>query len=332
MLKKSTKKYAVIGAGFSGLAICWYLLNSSSPLEVTLFCKGNEASRVSAGILHKYMGLYAKLNPVAIEAEKESRELISKAQQFTDHPIILSCGIVRHAISDKQKIAYAKSAESYPDVTWFDNCQSYDINMAPGPGIFIESGLTLDTNLYLDALKQGCIGKGLTVKIQKISHIDELEDYDHVIGAMGSYTSTLKPFENLSLHPLKGQLLEINWPKDLPPLPYTIISQIYLAMSQDSDKAIIGATYEHHFKDASPDSDYAVQNLMPKALEIYPKLAGCMISEVRAGIRATTPTRMPTVKVLSNRYSVIAGMGSSGLLYHAHFAKQLVDEILKASF
>lgn len=328
MLTKSTKKYAVIGSGFAGIATCWYLLNSPSPPDVTLFSNGNEASRVSAGILHKYMGLYAKLNPLALEAEKESRDLISKAQQFTNRPIILSEGIVRHAISDKQKIAYSKSAESYPDVIWLDNCQSYDLNMAPGPGIFIESGLTLDTNLYLDALKQGCIEKGLTVKIQDISNIDELKDYDHVVCAMGSYTSTLKPFEALSLHPLKGQLLEINWPKDLSPLPYTIISQIYLAMSQDSSKAIIGATYEHHFKDAHPDPEFAIHNLLPKALELYPKLKGCTISEVRAGIRASTPTRMPTVKVLSDRYSVIAGMGSSGLLYHAHFAKHLVNELL----
>lgn len=328
MLTKPPKKYAVIGSGFSGLSLCWHLLNSHVPPEVTLFCNGNEASRISAGILHKYMGLYAKLNPIAIEAEKETRHLISVAEQHTKLHIILSKGIVRLAHTEKQKTAYAFCAGSHPDVKWLDDCQACDGNMASGPGIFIESGLTIDTNNYLDALKAACITKGLTVKVQNISNVDELESFDHVIGAMGSYTSSLAPFADLPLHPLKGQLLEIDWPENLPPLPYTLISQIYLAMSSDPKKAIIGATYEHHFKDASPDPETAIQSLLPKALELYPKLAGCKVADVRAGIRATTPNRMPIAKILSERYSTLTGLGSSGLLYSAHFAKHLVKELL----
>lgn len=322
-----SKKIAVIGSGFSGLAVCWYLLNSPSPPEVTLFSKGDEASRISAGILHKYMGLFAKLNPLAVEAEKETKHLISIAEQHTNLPLILSKGIVRLAHTEKQKAAYAICADSHPDVKWLDNCQIHDPNMASGPGIFIQSGLTIDTNNYLDALKQACITKGLTVKVQDIADINELNDFDHIIGAMGSYTSNLTPFQNLSLHPLKGQLLEIDWPENLPPLPHTLISKVYLAMSQDQSKAIIGATYEHHFKDALPDADHAIHALLPKALELYPKLTGCTIAAVRAGIRATTPNRMPIAKILNDRYSTLSGMGSSGLLYHAHFAKQLVNEL-----
>lgn len=323
-----SKKIAIIGSGFSGLAACWYLLNSPSQPEVTLFCKGNEASRISAGILHKYMGLYAKLNPLAIEAAEETKELIKIAEEHSPDPIILSKGIVRLAHTDKQKIAYASCAEAHSDVKWLNDCQTFDMNMLSGPGIFIESGLTLDTNNYLDALKSACILKGLIVKIQHISNVDELQSFDHIVGAMGSYTSSLTPFENLPLHPLKGQLLEIQWPENLPKLPHTLIAQVYLAMASDQTKAIIGATYEHHFKDANPDPEIAIQSLLPKALELYPKLDGCKITDVRAGIRATTPTRMPIAKILSDRYSTLSGMGSSGLLYHAHFAKQLVRDIL----
>lgn len=328
MLTKSTKKIAVIGSGFSGLSLSWYLLNSEYPPEVTLFSKGDEASRISAGILHKYMGLYAKLNPIAIDAEKETRHLISIAEQHTKLPIVLSKGIVRLAHTDKQKNAYAFCAESHNDVKWLDDCKICDDNMASGPGIFIESGLTLDTNNYLDALKAACISKGLNFKVQDISVIEELNDFDHVIGAMGSYTPSLPPFADLPLHPLKGQLLEIDWPENLPRLPYTLISQVYIAMSSDPRKAIVGATYEHHFKDASPDADIAIQSLLPKALELYPKLADCNIPDVRAGIRATTPNRMPIAKIINERYSTLTGMGSSGLLYSAHFAKQLIKDLL----
>lgn len=313
------KKIAVIGAGFSGLAISWYLLNLPNPPDVTLISNGKEASRISAGILHKYMGLYAKLNPLANEAEKETHLLIKEAEKFSEKSIILSRGLIRLALTEKQRIAYATCAENYSDVQWLENCQSLDPNTTKAPGIFIESGLTIDTESYLDALINACKSKGLKTRIQEIT--DFPESFDHVVAAMGPHTPSLP------LHPLKGQLIEIRWPKNLPPLPYALVSQVYMTKCSESDRITVGATYEHTYENAEPNPQFAIDFLYPKALELYPELAGAEVLNVKAAVRATTQARLPIAKVINPRYSCLAGMGSSGLLFHAYFAKELSQSI-----
>lgn len=317
-MSKIKKQIAVVGAGFSGLALCWYLLNLDQPPHVTLISHGQEASRISAGILHKYMGLYAKLNPLAKAAERETVELMAEMQKFSTKPIILSKGLIRLALTEKQRLAYQICAEKYEDVEWLETCQSLDPHTPPVPGIFIESGLTIDTQNYLNTLLSACKNKGLKEEYREVK--EELKNFDHVVYAMGPHIKDLEPFKHLPLHAVRGQLIEIEWPKNLPPLPYTLVSQIYIAMTQDYTKAVIGATYEHL---PEPDPDFAVKTLLPKATELYPPLANAKILAIKSAYRATTPNRLPMAQILNSKCSILAGMGSRGLLYHAHFAKAL---------
>lgn len=310
------KKILVKGAGFSGMALCWYLLSLPQDLEITLFSKGVPASKVSAGILHKYMGPRGKLNALALEGEQETFELLKVANEHAKHPIILSKGLIRIAITDEQKVAFKKCSIDYAEVKWIENCQNLDPHTVMAPGIFINSGLTIDTEAYLEALLIACIDKGLTVTLT-----DSEDIYDHVIEAMGAYTSSVP------VHQVKGQLLELSWPKHLPPLPYPLISQHYLARARDPKTVIIGATFEHSFKSVDPDPEFAISALYSKAIELYPELAGVEILSVKSGLRATTPSRLPFTKILNPKLSVLAGLGSKGLLYHAHFAKLLVKDL-----
>lgn len=320
-----SKKIAIIGSGFSGLALAWHLLDSH---EVTLFTKREEASRIAAGIMHKYMGLHAKLNPLAIEAERASLELIQEMTPYASSPLVLNKGIIRVAMTAMQQKSYAECAARYPDVQWLENCQSLDPHLSCFPGIFIESGVTIDAINYLEALEAGCKDKGLLQIEQTINHLDELESFDHVILASGAGTHALLPAAP-PLHQLKGQLLEIAWPKHLPILPHTLISQVYLAMAGDTNRAVIGATYEHAFETADPDPELAINELLPKALQLYPELEGCHVLDVKAQIRITTPNRQPYAQILSAKTSLLTGMGSRGLLYHAYYAKQLSCAIMQ---
>lgn len=307
------KNICILGAGLSGLATAWFLLHLNDPPTVTLFSQGNEASRISAGLLHKYMGVHAKLNPFAIEGEKKTHELISLAQTFSEKPIVISKGFIRPAQGEKQLSAYQECAKRYSDVDWIENCQTLDPQMISCPGIFIHSGAVIDTSSYLEALKKGCQSKGMRI----VQEAPLLSSFDHVIYATGA--------DSQGVHPLKGQLLEVHWP--LPPLPYSVVGQVYLAMTADPTRAVIGATYEHSFTTKEPEVDFAIQTLFPKAMSLYPALQNAEILSVKAGLRASTPNRLPIAEVVSPQVSRITGMGSRGLLYHAYFAEQLVNKL-----
>lgn len=309
-------KIGIIGAGFSGLATAWYLLNLPNPPQVTLYSQGPICSRISAGLLHKYMGLYAKLNPLALAAEKEAHQLLAIAQTFSETPLILSKGFIRPGCSEKQVQAYKTQASLYSDVEWLENCQSLDPNGPSLPGLYIPSGIVIDTDGYLDALLKASLYKGLIIADQPL----ESEAYDHIIQAMGASTPLIH-------HAVKGQLIEIKWPS-IPILPYTLIGPVYIAMTKDKKRAVIGATYEHSYKSCDPDKKFAIDFLYPKAIHLYPLLEGAEVLSVKAALRASTPSRLPIASILTSKNSVISGMGSRGLLYHAYFANQLVNKLM----
>lgn len=319
-------KIAIIGAGFSGLACAWHLLNSNFPCSVALVSDGKEASKIAAGLLHKYVGLKANINPLASIAEAKSHELLQVSSEALNRPVILSKGILRLALTEQQKQDFFKCASLNDDVEWLNEQQCKNkIPLIPDvPGIFIHSGMTIDTVSYLEGLLLACIQKGLHFEQKHISGFHELESFDIIIAASGPHI----PLEKVKLHPLKGQLLELEWPKSLPLLPFALVSQMYLVMSNDNKSCIAGATYEHHFESEKPDPEKAIEELYPKACELYPPLKDAKILSVKAGIRCTLPSRMPFIGHVRDNIYAITGMGSRGLLYHAYFAESLIKQVI----
>ena len=73
---------AVIGAGFSGLALCYYLLDKGQ--KVTVFDGkgvGGEASGIASGLMHPYPGHEARLSWKGQEAMESSKELFKIVAQ-----------------------------------------------------------------------------------------------------------------------------------------------------------------------------------------------------------------------------------------------------------
>lgn len=313
------KKIAVIGAGFSGLATAWHLLEH--PCSVTLFSDGKEASKIAAGLLHKYVGLRANLNPLASVAEKKTLQLLKLAEDAIKAPVIISKGILRVALTDQQKKDYYQCASQNEDVEWLDP-RTLIPSLPHDSGIFIHSGMTVDTESYLEGLFLACQSKGLLFEKKHISDLRELDGFDLIIAATGAY-----PLLDMKFHALKGQLLELEWPSELVPLPFAITSQVYIAMTKDNKRCIVGATYEHDFKEEAPELEKAINELYPKALELYPPLMGAKVLDVKAALRCTTPNRLPFAGHLRDNIYAIIGMGSRGLLYHAYFAEQLVNQL-----
>lgn len=330
-------KIAIIGAGFCGLAVAWTLASHSSPLphlNITVFDArpiGTGTSGISAGLLHPYAGARAKLNWKGYEAFQATQELLNISRSALGYPVTAErSGILRLALSEIQEEDFHRCvAHHAPHVSWLspDDTQS----IAPGaptvPSLFIPNALTVYSSLYLRGLWEACAQHGAQF-VQKRVSIGDLSAFDVVIFATGTETS-FPALSSLPIQIVKGQVLELRWPSSLPPLRYPLNSHVYLLMASNGKSCLVGATYEKGNVTDTPQLERAIEEILPKAYELFPPLRSAQVMRCQAGLRAVAPLHRPLIQRLDSRQWVITGMGSKGLLYHALFARQLVDQLLQ---
>lgn len=324
------QKIAIVGAGFSGLSLAVELYAHIRDVEITLFDPegfNSGASKIATGLMHKYVGVQAKLSAFGQEAQNESLKLVGKAAKRLGHPLILSETILRIPNKPEQAEAFQHAASLYNDLKWMtaEDVHAIDANLPYSPALLIDPGYTIDVTSYLHGLALICQDHNIILEKRKIEDLKELKKFDKVILATGA--ADIPELNHLKIHPVKGQLLVLEWPQGLEPLPCSLIGSVYLTMSKDRKSVIVGATYEHKFYSLMPDPAFAKRELLPKACELYSPLKSAQLIEVRSGSRASMPSRMPFAgKIQENLYALV-GMGSKGLLYHAYFANQLVKNL-----
>lgn len=307
-------KIAIVGAGFSGLAVCFHL---SQACKVTLFDSkgiGKGASGVSSGLLHPYPAADGKRSYKADLALKEAKELLQSLQNFSDSPLFHDKGIMRHAWTEEQCARFKTHIHNYQDV---EQC---------GENLFlIRSALTIYVPRYLEALWAACESFGASLEIKTLSSVDELKEYDKVILAAGWGMKDFKECSHLRINYVKGQKL-VCQTADNDTLPQSVMSKKYLARMEISNQFEIGSTYERGFTDDLPCLETALKELHP-ALEEFSKEAQVM--ECKAGVRVTRKEGyLPIAEKLSDRCFALTAMGSRGLLYHAYYGKMVAQTIL----
>lgn len=330
-------RIALIGIGLSGLATGWFLLKNFSMGEnfaLTFFDSagiGGGTSGMAAGLLHPFVGASAKLNRHGLEGYSATKKLLDLASEKLGKPVFNPCGLLRLAITERQKHEYRLSAESNQELIWqvAEETQKKIPSMGFHPGIFNKNSITVDCPLYLEGLWRACQERGATFEKRSIDSLDELKDFDHIVLAAGALVNKLLPASPLPITAVKGQVIELAWPKDLPPLPFALSSQAYLLMDKEKNSCIAGATYERNFDSALSDISYASKDIMPKAAALIPALKDVSILSCKAGVRASTPDHMPIVQKVGSKCWVITGMGSKGLLYHALYGEQLAAMIAR---
>lgn len=329
-------KIAVLGAGYTGLACAWHLLHSpfrQRGIEVTVFDQkgiGGGASGIAAGLLHPYVGMHAKLNWRGGESLRASQFLIEQASISMGRPVSSPTGFLRIAMNEEQEKNFRKCAHDNSDVNWWeaDRCSSMipQLSMHKG-GIFIECAQTVFSKEYLEGLWKSCRLQNADFSTLPVSKLAQFRHFDRVIIAAGSGIPEIEELLDFPITLVKGQLLELEWPDGVPPLPFPISSQSYVVMNPDGKSCVAGATYERGFASALPDMEVAKQEILSK-LAFFPHLQYTRILSCRAHLRVSTKNHLPLVKQVSPRIWVLTGMGSKGLLYHALFAQELSEKVL----
>lgn len=316
---------AIVGAGFSGLACAYYLSKAGRP--VTIYDPeplGKNASGISAGLLHFYTGARAK---PPFDAERKltaTLDLLNISSDALGTSVFKKTGLFRPALTPDQEKNYLQRAENYDDISWLtpEQIEKLCPQLHPFPGIWIDNGYFIETGRYLEGLWSACEKLGAQWKKREIADLEDLSE-PSVIAATGA-APLLRTLEK-PIHPIKGQILEIEWDIQL---PFPISANIYLVPGSTSNRCIVGGTFEHHFQDSKPDISTAKQYLFPKIKHLFPDFTDCSIVNCLAALRGSTPDRLPHCQRISEKLWVLAGMGSKGLLHHAYFAKKLTDQFL----
>jgi len=309
-------KIAIIGAGFCGLGLAYYL-SQNSKHKITLVDQlgiGGGASGIAAGLLHPYVGFKGRLNWRGHEALEETKKLLQYSNQNR-------LGIIRIPQSEEQWSLFQETASQYDDVSI---CPIDHPGILAKEGILIKSGVTVNCGQYLSSLWDVLQKRGCELDIQRVDSLDQLDDFDCRIICNGPLAKKLL---GIRLKLIKGQLLRLEWPNSLPPLPHSVVSRKYIVMEEDMKSCWVGATYEHHFDHEAPDLECAKKDILSDLEKIMPDLAGAPILDCQAGVRAFAPDKRPFYKRVADSTWVFTGMGSKGLLYHSLVAQDLAQII-----
>lgn len=324
---------AIIGAGFSGLATCYHLLQSGKCQKITVFDRqglGSGASGMAAGLLHPYSGPKAKLSYQAEAALTETLKLLHIAS--LEQPVALFNGILRPCTTQEQLESFSHC--SHADTEWWDasTVQKALPNLNFFPALYIRSGIVVHTRRYLQGLWKACQKMGATLEITTIQSLKELATFDHVISCTGAYAETIMETKSLGIKKLKGQILQLEWPQHLAPLSLPLISDGYLVASDQPGFCYAGATFEREFSSEAPDRKKAEEEIRKKIHTFSPLYSELAFADCKAGLRGYSKNKLPLIARLSQKEWAISGMGSKGLLYHAWIAKLVCKALLEETF
>lgn len=330
-------KVAILGAGFAGLSVAWYLLHyTRGSIKIDLFDPepiGKGSSGIASGLLHPYVGKQARKAWQSDKGFKETHRLITEASHCLGQSLISSRGILRPALSEQQLEDFRLCAQEHSDTEWWDKerCEK----SVPGlvlpeisGGLFIKSGLTLDASLYLQGLWQACALHGTQLKHQALTKTEEIQSYDRVLIAMGPLAKQFPLLKDLPFSVVKGQILELKWPDNLPPLPFSLNSKKHLVLLPDQKRCLAGSTYEREFTSSLPDKEKAKALILPEIASFFPSLENAEVLGCRAGLRAYSPNHLPMVGKINEKVWFFTGLGSKGLLYHAWIGKLMARALL----
>jgi glycine oxidase len=315
----------IAGGGVIGLSAAWLAARDGLAVAVVDPSPGTGASWAAAGMLapvtevHYNEEALLELNLRAAEAWPGFAAEIERATglEVGYRP----CGTLavaadagdRAVLEDLHRFQLELGLAS----TWCTaaDCRRLEALLSPRirGGILVPGDHQADPRRLVAALVAACEGAGVTLVGERVERV--LTEGDRVAGvscpdgseiladsvvlATGAWTSAiggLPPGAIPPIRPVKGQILRLRFPPDLP-LPDRNIrgivkgSSLYLVPRLDGE-LVCGATVEERGEDTSVTAG-AVYTLLRDAQTILPALAEAELVETGAGLRPGTPDNAP---------------------------------------
>jgi glycine/D-amino acid oxidase-like deaminating enzyme len=325
------KKIAIIGAGLAALGLAYPLLKCPQ-VKVTLYDPlgpGGGASGISSGMLHPFPGKLAFRSWRAEEGMEATRHLLDEVETLLGRSVAARTGVLRIAIQPSQQHDF-RQREGLDAIWW----QAEDVieripHSIRAPGLWIPSGMTVHSKLYLEGLWRLSLLQGAELRREAIHSLSELDGYDHIVLAAGPGLFRFSECAHLPIEPLKGQLLVCRW-SETHKLPFALSSLGHITATEDPTLCQMGSTYERGFSTEIPDEKGTLE-LIEKGAFFYPPSREFEVLEARSAVRVCRfgGSYRPFAELLTPRLSVFTALGSRGMLYHALLGRELAAKILE---
>lgn len=350
------RNITVIGGGLAGLAVTYHLLNQSTFTRIRILDQAGVgeagASSVAGGLLHP-LSPRGKIVYRGLEGIKETNVLL-EAALTEDENIVLRDQLYRVATSEKNAVAFQKTAQDIPHICeWVSQadmqiiCNSNDVH----GGLLLKNGCkVIDVPSYLRGLWKACESVAQDNKCSlswtQINGTandwlkDNGKEDETVVYAAGSglFDSNLLG-EYASCFPVQlvhGQSLELRYEdSNSNKVNDALLCGKYVSPLSDPAFVLVGST--HEFKETLMPQDEVIRELRDRTFGVAPNVwQQCAVHKVTRGTRVQTERgkngRLPIIGQLpASNHWVFTGLSSRGLLYHAMYGKILANAILNES-
>jgi D-amino-acid dehydrogenase len=334
----------VVGGGIVGTATAYELGRSGARTLLVDRADAGRATAAGAGILSPETA--KRDDPGWIElvlaAGRHYEALLTQLDPDTGGA---RCGILQLATRDSDLPAWEWIAERASGATEISPDDAYA--MVPVLGNVVRAlhhprAARVDGRIMCGALRRGAERLGVEVQAGSVDEVragspasvvidGEAVEAQAVIIAGGAWTRRLgeQLGVQLPVSPLRGQIAHLGV-SDHDTGTWPIVQQVYgHYMVPSADRRVaVGATVEDAgFSDAVTAG--GVNEIMREALRVMPGLASATLSEIRVGLRPTSPDDLPLLGPLPgiDNVFVATGHGANGLLLGPISGKLLADQL-----
>jgi len=343
--------FCVLGAGLAGLSLTDKLSETgASVVVVDPNGVAGGASGTPLGLVNPATGRFATKTWKAEECYQSILETLEKVQRHSQESFYKKTGVLRPALDTKiaTRMKANFDSTSWPKdwCYWLDekvlkalypgiNCVGGGVWLPIGLSVKLPEFLTAYSNLLKSRNVEFITNKEFDLSQSDNSWCLKFNDSNieasTVITASGIESNGISHWDFLTLHPVKGQIAIFETET---PFPYDAsVSALGYFSEYDAKSFAAGSTYEHHFEHTHTDPE-GLNYILKKLALVMPSITETIVETTQwAGIRASTPDRMPILGQHPDfdNFYIFTGLGSKGLLFSSYLANALKDLMFNTS-